>query len=399
MSQSQLWPSTGWWGGAGFICRHFSLVSVALTSAGLAYSMSSSFGSSRPERPERPLGRFIPNPKLRFLEQCREVLRFKQMALRTEQAYVDWIRRFIVWAKDHPHLAPALSPPSKGAERETQWRHPREMGAAEVKGFLTHLASERNVAAATQNQALNALVFLYREVIGTELDWMDGFEPAKRGERLPEVLSKAEVQAVLAQLTGTHALIGQLLYGTGMRLMECLRLRVKDIDFSRGQIVICGGKGDKDRVTMLPQAACERLRAHLAKMRELFAKDLNAGVAGVWLPKALAAKFPRAATEWPWQWVFPSAELSRDPRSGVRRRHHVSDAGVQRAIKLAAQRAGITRRITPHVLRHSFATHLLENGYDIRTVQELLGHKDVSTTQIYTHVMARPGLGVRSPLD
>jgi integron integrase len=273
------------------------------------------------------------------------------------------------------------------------------MGSAEVRAFLTHLAAERNVAAATQNQALNALVFLYREVIGGELEWIDGFEPAKRGQRLPEVLSTQEVQAVLSHLTGTQALIGQLLYGTGLRLMECLRLRVKDIDFARGQLVVRAGKGDKDRVTMLPELLRQPLKAHLHRVRELHEKDLEAGVGEVWLPKALAVKYPRAPREWAWQWIFPSAELSHDPRSGQRRRHHVSDAGVQRAIKMAAQSAGLARRVTPHVLRHSFATHLLENGYDIRTVQELLGHKDVATTQIYTHVMKKPGLGVRSPLD
>jgi len=334
--------------------------------------MSTSSGSSR------PLGLIVPNPKLRFLDQCREVLRFKQMALRTEEAYVDWIRRFIVWSGK---------------------RHPKDMGAAEVKAFLTHLAVERNVAAATQNQALNALAFLYREVIGGEREWVDGFEPARRGERLPEVLSRAEVQQVLSHLSGTQAIIGQLLYGTGMRMMECLRLRVKAADFARGQIMVRAGKGEKDRVTMLPEALREPLKSHLERVRDLHGKDLAAGVAEVWLPKALEVKFPRAPREWMWQWVFPSTELSRDPRSGKRRRHHVSDAGVQRAIKRAAAVAGIQRRITPHVLRHSFATHLLENGYDIRTVQELLGHADVSTTQIYTHVMVKPGLGVRSPLD
>jgi integron integrase len=326
----------------------------------------------------RPLGRLIPNPKLRFLEQCREVLRFKQMALRTEEAYVDWIRRFIVWSGK---------------------RHPKEMGTAEVRGFLTHLAMERNVAAATQNQALNALTFLYREVIGGELEWIDGFEPAKRGARLPEVLAPEEVKAVLAQLRGTQAIIGQLLYGTGLRLMEALRLRVKDLDFARAQLSVRAGKGEKDRVTMLPEALREPLKAHLHRVRELHEKDLAAGQGEVWLPKALAVKFPRAPREWAWQWVFPSTEISRDPRDGTRRRHHVSDAGVQRAIKQAAAAAGISRRVTPHVLRHSFATHLLENGYDIRTVQDLLGHKDVATTQIYTHVMVKPGLGVRSPLD
>jgi integron integrase len=273
------------------------------------------------------------------------------------------------------------------------------MGAPEVRAFLTHLAAERNVAAATQNQALNALVFLYREVIGGELEWLDGFEPAKRGQRLPEVLSRQEVQSVLCQLKGTHALIARLLYGTGLRLMEGLRLRTKDIDFARGQIVVRAGKGDKDRATMLPEALRETLKAHLHRVRELHEKDVAAGGGEVWLPKALAVKYPRAPREWAWQWVFPSAELSTDPRSGRRRRHHVSDAGVQRAIKLAARVAGLERRVTPHVLRHSFATHLLEAGTDIRTLQELLGHKDVSTTQIYTHVMQKPGIGVKSPLD
>ena len=341
----------------------------------LAQQMVSSL--SRSQR-SGPADRFVPNPSLRFLEQCREVLRYRQMALRTEEAYVDWIRRFIVWSGK---------------------RHPREMGAAEVRGFLTHLAVERNVAAATQNQALNALVFLYREVIGGELEWLGGFEPARRGQRLPEVLSRQEAQAVLRRLKGTHALIGRLLYGTGLRLLEGLRLRVKEVDFGRGQLVVRTGKGEKDRVTMLPEALREGLQAHLHRVRELHDRDLADGLGEVWLPKALAVKYPNAPREWAWQWVFPSAELSTDPRSGQRRRHHVSDAGVQRAIKLAAQAAGVSRRVSPHVLRHSFATHLLESGTDIRTVQELLGHKDVSTTQIYTHVMQKPGIGVRSPLD
>ncbi|HEY2952917.1 MAG TPA: integron integrase [Verrucomicrobiae bacterium] len=328
--------------------------------------------------PGRPVGRYVPNPKLRLLDQCREVLRFKQMSLRTEEAYVDWIRRFILWSGK---------------------RHPRQMGTEEVRGFLTHLAVERHVAAATQNQALNALVFLYREVIGGELGWLDGFEPAKRGARLPEVLSRAEVQSVLKQLTGTQGLIGRLLYGTGMRLLEGLRLRVKDVNFTRNQIVVRAGKGDKDRVTMLPETLREQMMAHLHRVRELHDQDVRAGFGEVWLPKALSVKYPGAAREWIWQWVFPSAGLSVDPVSGVRRRHHVSDAGVQRALKLAAQAAGVARRVSPHVLRHSFATHLLESGYDIRTVQELLGHQNVATTQIYTHVMSKPGIGVRSPLD
>ena len=334
---------------------------------------------NRPFPPSaRPRERFIPNPKLRFLDQCREVMRFKQFAQRTEESYVDWIRRFIVWSGK---------------------RHPREMGTVEVRGFLTHLAAERNVAAATQNQALNALVFLYREVIGGELGWLDGFEPAKRGARLPEVLSRAEVQALLAQLSGTNGLIARLLYGTGLRLLEGLRLRIKDVDFARGMIVVRDGKGGKDRVTMLPESLRGALQAHLHRVRELYDADRAAGVAGVWLPKALAVKYPQAQVEWPWQWVFPSANLSTDPESGQRRRHHVSDAGVQRALKVAAQAAKLARRAAPHMLRHSFATHLLEGGTDLRTLQELLGHSHVSTTQIYTHVMARPGLGVRSPLD
>ena len=245
----------------------------------MAYAMNRVSNSTCPPRARE---QYIPNPKLRFLDQCREVLRFRQMADRTEQTYVDWIRRFIVWARDHSQSTPATGNEStphpgplpgrggegSGAEREKRWRHPREMGAAEVRGFLTHLAVERNVAAATQNQALNALVFLYREIIGGELEWLGGFEPAKRGARLPEVLSRQEAQAVLAQLKGTHALIGRLLYGTGLRLMEGLRLRVKDIDFARGQIVVRAGKGDRDRVTMLPEALREALKAHLHRHRQ-----------------------------------------------------------------------------------------------------------------------------------
>ena len=325
-----------------------------------------------------PLGHFVPNPKLRFLDQCREVFRYKQLSYRTEQTYIDWIRRFIIWSGK---------------------RHPKDMGAPEVRGFLTHLAVERNVAASTQNQALNALVFLYREIIGPELGWIGEFEPAKRPARMPEVLSRMEVAALLDAMHGTHQLIARLLYGTGMRLMEGLRLRVKDIDFARGQILVRDGKGFKDRATILPESLREPLRQHLDRVRKLYDADAAAGVADVFLPKALSVKFPRASREWVWQWVFPSAELSTDPRSGHRRRHHVSDAGVQRAIKLGAQQIRLARRVSPHVLRHSFATHLLEAGYDIRTVQELLGHKDVSTTMIYTHVMQKPGLGVRSPLD
>ncbi len=305
-------------------------------------------------------------------------MRFKRFSLRTEEAYVQWIRRFIVWSGK---------------------RHPNQMGAGEVNAFLGHLALQERVAASTQNQALNALVFLYREVVGSELGEIGKFERAHRPERIPVVLSREEVRAVLEKLEGTQLLIGRLLYGTGLRLLEGLRLRVKDLDFARGQVVVHGGKGDKDRVTMLPEKLKEPLRAQLYETRKQHERDLAAGFGEVWLPGALRLKWPKAGREWPWQWVFPSAELSMDPETKVRRRHHISDAAVQHAIKRAAVSAGIMKRVTPHVLRHSFATHLLEDGYDIRTVQDLLGHKDVATTQIYTHVMNKPGVGVRSPLD
>jgi integron integrase len=356
----------------------------------------------------------LPNPKLKFLDQCREVMRFKQLARRTELTYAQWIRRFIVFHRKPvfgARPASALRAPSsvrwaKGGAGVTDapvqkwvWRHPKEMGEAEVRAFLTDLAARRQVGAATQNQALNALLFLYREVLGGEVQWIEGFEQARRSRRVPVVLNRDETRELLRQLTGVQGLIGQVLYGTGLRLMEGLRLRVKDLDFARNQIVVHGGKGDKDRVTMLPDCLKAELEAHLKETRGTWQSDVAAGFGRVWLPGALRVKYPRAEREWGWQWVFPSAELSIDPETKVRRRHHVSDAAVQNAIKLAARRAGLKKWVTPHTLRHSFATHLLENGYDIRTVQELLGHKDISTTQIYTHVMQKPGLGVRSPLD
>ena len=312
------------------------------------------------------------------MDQCREVMAFKRFSRRTVEAYLHWIKRFILWSGK---------------------RHPRDMGGQEVTSFLAHLAVRDRVAASTQNQALNALVFMYREVLGREVGQLGSFERAKRPPRVPVVLSREEIRLLLEHLEGTQQLIGRLLYGTGMRLLEGLRLRVKDLDFARGQVIVRGGKGDKDRVTMLPKSLEESLRAHLHRVRELHERDVAGGFGEVWLPEALRVKWPKAAREWMWQWVFPSGSLSLDPETGVKRRHHVTDAAVQAAIKQAALNAGLMKRASPHVLRHSFATHLLEDGTDIRTVQDLLGHKDVSTTQIYTHVMRRPGAGVRSPLD
>ncbi len=315
-------------------------------------------------------------PKL--LDRVRDKIRLKHYSLRTEQAYLDWIRRFIL------HHGK---------------RHPGDMGATEVEAFLTHLAVAGKVAASTQNQAKSALLFLYREVLETELPWLDGIERAKAPKRLPVVLTRAEVQAVLSRLSGTHRLIGDLLYGTGLRIMECLRLRVKDVDFAGGELLVRDGKGFKDRVTMLPEVTAAPLREHLARVRALHERDMAAGVDPVFLPYALERKYPGAGREWGWQYVFPAAGLAVDPRSGATRRHHVQDQAFQRAMKQAVRDAGLAKPATPHTLRHSFATHLLQSGYDIRTVQELLGHADVATTMIYTHVLNRGGRGVVSPID
>lgn len=317
-------------------------------------------------------------PPPRLLDQVRERIRTRHYSLRTEKAYVDWIKRFIL------HHGK---------------RHPRDMGGVEVEAFLSSLAVERHVAASTQNQALAALLFLYGEVLGSELPWMQDVVRAKKPQRLPSVLSREEVEAVLRRLDDGIALIGRLLYGTGMRLMEVVRLRVKDVDFSRSQITVRSGKGAKDRVTMLPQSLSAPLAAHLDLRRAVYEQDLRKRCASVWMPDALSVKYPNAANEWSWQYVFVAQAMSVDPRSGERRRHHVDEKQIQRHVRLAAQRAGIARPVSPHVLRHSFATHLIEAGYDIRTVQELLGHADVSTTMIYTHVLNRGGRGVRSPLD
>lgn len=278
-------------------------------------------------------------------------------------------------------------------------RHPREMGSREIGAFLTYLAVKEEVAASTQNQALSALLFLYREVLQIELNADLAITPAKRPQCLPAVLSRAEVRDVLAALSGTHQLMAQLLYGSGLRLLECLRLRVKDLDFEQRQLIVRQGKGGKDRATLLPARLHESLRTHLEHVRSIHEQDLHEGFGEVWLPDALARKLPSASREWVWQYVFPSSQRSVDPRSGRIMRHHQDESGLQKAVRRAAQQAGIQKRVTCHTFRYSFATHLLEAGYDIRTVQELLGHKDVQTTMIYAHVLRRGSGAVRSPLD
>ncbi|MGA0612327.1 integron integrase [Caldimonas sp. KR1-144] len=317
-------------------------------------------------------------PPRRLLDRLRDVLRRHHYAIRTESAYVDWARRFILFHHK---------------------RHPQDMGAAEVEAFLTHLAVDRNVAASTQNQARAALLFLYKEVLGIQLPWLDGIVAAKERRRLPVVLTPSEVRALLDGLQSTPWLVAALLYGTGMRLLEGLRLRVKDVDFTRRELVVRSGKGGKDRVTVLPENLVLPLQAQLARAKLRHDRDVADGFGAVWLPDALALKVPSAARSWGWQWVFPSSMRSIDPRSGAERRHHVHEGSIQKAVSLAARRAGIVKPCSPHVLRHSFATHMLQAGYDIRTVQELLGHSDVRTTMVYTHVLNRGGRGVRSPLD
>jgi integron integrase len=315
-------------------------------------------------------------PKL--LTHVHETIRRKYYSRRTEEAYVHWIKRYIYFSGK---------------------RHPAGMGEAEVTAFLNHFAVERRVFAGTQNQALSALLFLYKEVLGSELPWLDAVQRVTRPPRMPTVLARGEVERLLQQVQGTHWLIASLLYGSGLRVMECLRLRVKDVDFNYRQILVRDSKGEKDRVTMLPEKLLEPLRRHLDRVRILHARDLRAGYGEVHLPYALARKYLRAGKEWCWQYVFPSKNRSTDPESGCMRRHHLDISVPQRAIKGAARAIGIAKPVSCHTLRHSFATHLLENGYDIRTVQELLGHSDVSTTMIYTHVLNKGGRGVRSPLD
>jgi len=320
--------------------------------------------------------------KPKLLDQVRAVLRLKHYSLRTEQSYVDWIKRFILFHNK---------------------RHPEAMGADEVREFLSHLATEGGVAASTQNQAFCAILFLYRDVLKHQLPWINDVERAKRPAKLPVVFTKREARAVLGKLHGTARLMANLLYGCGLRVSECVRLRVKDIDFGYLQIMIRDAKGGRDRVTMLPVSLVEALRRQIERRRILHEEDVAAGFGAVFLPNAIARKYPNAGKEFGWQYIFAASRRSSDPRlshdSAKSSRHHVDESFLQRAVKAAVRNAGITKPASCHTFRHSFATHLLENGYDIRTVQELLGHKDVSTTMIYTHVLNKPGIGVKSPLD
>ncbi len=319
-----------------------------------------------------------PAPPPRLLDQVRDVVRRRHYSIRTEQAYIHWIKRFIFFHGK---------------------RHPRQMGAREVEAFLTHLAVAQKVSASTQNQAFNALVFLYHQVLLQELGTIENVERAKRPVRLPVVLTVEEVRALLGELKGSVWLMAGLLYGSGLRLMECVRLRVKDLDFAMQQIVVRDGKGAKDRVTMLPAQRVEPLRTHLAKVKGLHERDLREGCGAVYLPFALERKYPDANREWGWQYAFPASKRSIDPMSRIERRHHIDPTVLQRGLRQAVRSAGLVKPASCHTLRHSFATHLLQGGYDIRTVQELLGHQDVSTTMVYTHVLNRGGRGVVSPLD
>lgn len=327
-------------------------------------------------KPDAPIS--PPDRAPRLLAQVVDAIRIRHYSIRTEEAYVHWVKAYV---------------------RFHGLRHPRELGAREVTMFLSHLATERDVAAATQQQALSALLFLYRHVLGIDLPWLNDLVRPKKPARLPTVLNHDEIARLLLAVRPEHALMVRLLYGTGMRLMECLRLRIKDVDFVRGEILIREGKGAKDRVTVLPASLVEPLQMQFALARRFFDQDRAASRPGAYLPHALERKYPNAGATWAWFWVFPAAGLSVDPRSGIERRHHAHEKSLQRAMKQAVAEAGICKPVSVHTLRHSFATHLLTAGYDIRTVQELLGHADVSTTMIYTHVLNRGGRGVVSPLD
>ena len=316
--------------------------------------------------------------KPRLLDRVRSVIRIRHYSHRTEEAYTYWIRQFILYHDK---------------------RHPLEMGKSEVEAYLSWLAEKRNVAASTQNQAFNAILFLYRDVLEVDIGRLEGVTRAKKPKRLPTVLSRDEVRSVLNSMDGTPRLVSCLLYGAGLRLLDGLRLRVQDVDFGMNELLIHDGKGGKDRRTMLPQSLVPLLKSHLEQVRQLHVNDLDQGYGSTWLPNALARKYPNANRDWRWQYVFPSAKRWFDEEQKEWRRHHLHESVIQKAVKQAVNSVGIMRKVGPHTFRHSFATHLLEDGYDIRTVQELLGHKDVSTTMIYTHVLNKGGKGVRSPLD
>ncbi len=317
-------------------------------------------------------------PPRKLLDQVSDAIRIKHYSLRTEKTYIEWIRRYILFH---------------------QKRHPKDMGAEEVHAFIKYLATQRTVSTSTQNQALSAVLFLYRHVLQKEIDLPSDTIRAEKSKTLPTVLTHQEAMAVIGKMTGAPQLMAKILYGSGLRLIECLRLRIKDIDFGNHQIVVRDGKGEDDRFTILPDSLIALLRTHLKTIQAIHQKDIKDGFGEVYLPYALAKKFPGAPKELMWQYLFPASSLSTDPISKKTMRHHADPSSLQKAIRSAAQRAGLNKPVTPHTFRHSFATHLLQNGYDIRTVQELLGHKDVKTTMIYTHVLQRGGLAVRSPLD
>ncbi len=374
---SSFWPATD--GYAYLVDRPpdpGSTMAILYSTPGLPFRPAHVLGGTRKlaVREAEPLDARKP----RLLERVREAIRTRHYSRRTEKAYLGWIRRFV-----HFH----------------NMRHPVEMGGAKVARFLSWLAVEAKVSASTQNQALNALLFLYRQVLGRDLPALEGVVRAKVPRRLPVVLTREEVRAVLDQLRGTPRLMATLLYGSGLRLLECARLRIKDVDFTSNHVVVRGGKGDKDRVTLLPAAIKPDLARHLAAVRHQHHDDLERGAGWVELPGGLARKYPTAGKEWGWQWVFPATRIYIDRSTGERRRHHLHESVLQRAVKEAARRVGLTKPASCHTFRHSFATHLLEDGYDIRTVQELLGHRDLATTMIYTHVLNRGWGAVRSPAD
>lgn len=314
----------------------------------------------------------------KLMEQVSDALRTKHYSYRTEQTYKDWIKRYILYHNK---------------------RHPKDMGENEIRAFIAHLAAERKVAASTSNQALSAILFLYRVVLQRNIQLPPDLSNASRPKRLPAVLTRAEAMQIIGNMRGTPRIMAKIMYGSGLRVMECLRLRVKDLDFENHQIIVRGGKGDNDRLTILPESLIPELKHMLQDVKALHKKDLAEGYGETILPNALGVKYRTASKEWAWQFIFPASQRSTDPLTGIVRRHHLDQTVPQKAIREAAKRAAINKQITPHTFRHSFATHLLQNGYDIRTVQELLGHKDVKTTMIYTHVLQRGGLAVKSPLD